>query len=190
VLREHLVALCGRTDLLRQANQQVFVASIRCYAPVYGRAKQGASYGHTNIAGKQVLRKGLSPQATTISIAGSAPNAWMSTGSSPTDAIDASDQQPLVNPQGTVAFWGGEAIAMGTAVGGVVVVAVSPSVIPPLDTIGAVPPLAVSSPSAVAKAPAAASTAPATSIARIFVDCCMNVPPGLCGGPPYYVRMS
>src|SRR5258705_2510320 len=118
------------------------------------------------------------------------PTAWISTGSSRTDAIDASDQQPLVNPQGTVAFWAGEAFAMGAAVGGVVVVAVLPSVICPLDTIGAVPPLAVSSPSAVAKAPAATSAAPATSIARIFVDSCMNVPPGLCGAPPYYVRMS
>jgi hypothetical protein len=29
--------------------------------PVYGHAKQSASYGHTNIAGKQVLRKGLFP---------------------------------------------------------------------------------------------------------------------------------
>jgi hypothetical protein len=36
-------------------------------------AKQGASYGHTKIAGKQVLRKGLSPLATTISTAGAAP---------------------------------------------------------------------------------------------------------------------
>ena len=35
--------------------------------PVYGHAKQGASYGHTKIAGKQILRKGLSPLATTIS---------------------------------------------------------------------------------------------------------------------------
>src|SRR4029453_5001759 len=41
--------------------------------PVYGHAKQGASYGHTKIAGKQVLRKGLSPLATTISTAQSAP---------------------------------------------------------------------------------------------------------------------
>jgi len=81
------------------------------------------------------------------------------------------DQQPVVNPQGTVAFSVGE--AMGTAVGGVVVVAVLPSVISPLDTIGAVPPLTVSAPSAVAKAPAATSAAPATSIARNFVDCCM-----------------
>ena len=35
--------------------------------------KQGASYGHTKIAGKQVLRKGLSPLATTISTPGAAP---------------------------------------------------------------------------------------------------------------------
>ena len=74
VLREHLVALCGRTDLLRRRNQQVFVDIDSLLRPVYGHAKQGASYGHTNIAGKQVLRKGLSPQATTISTAGSAPN--------------------------------------------------------------------------------------------------------------------
>jgi len=65
-----------------------------------------------------------------------------------TDAIDASDQQPDLNPQGTVALRVGA--ATGTAGGVVVVVAVLPSVIWPLDTIGAVPPLAVSSPSAVA----------------------------------------
>ena len=41
--------------------------------PVYGHAKQGASYGHTKIAGKQILRKGLSPLATTISTASCAP---------------------------------------------------------------------------------------------------------------------
>ena len=40
---------------------------------MYGHAKQGASYGHTKIAGKQVLRKGLSPLATTISTPRSAP---------------------------------------------------------------------------------------------------------------------
>jgi hypothetical protein len=33
----------------------------------------GASYGHTKIAGKQVLRKGLSPLATTISTGDGAP---------------------------------------------------------------------------------------------------------------------
>jgi hypothetical protein len=40
---------------------------------VYGHAKQGASYGHTKIAGKRVLRKGLSPLATTISTEHGAP---------------------------------------------------------------------------------------------------------------------
>ena len=40
---------------------------------MYGHAKQGATYGHTKIAGKQVLRKGLSPLATTISTDTAAP---------------------------------------------------------------------------------------------------------------------
>jgi hypothetical protein len=73
VLREHLVALCERVDLLSGADQQVFVDIDSLLRPVYGHAKQGASYGHTKIAGKQILRKGLSPLATTISTAGSAP---------------------------------------------------------------------------------------------------------------------
>ena len=40
---------------------------------MFGHAKQGASYGHTKIAGKQVLRKGLSPLATTLSTRHGAP---------------------------------------------------------------------------------------------------------------------
>ncbi|MBU8827840.1 hypothetical protein, partial [Mycolicibacterium goodii] len=36
-------------------------------------AKQGASYGHTKIAGKQILRKGLAPLITTISTECAAP---------------------------------------------------------------------------------------------------------------------
>jgi hypothetical protein len=73
VLREHLVALCERVDLLAGADQQVFVDIDSLLRPVYGHAKQGASYGHTKIAGKQVLRKGLSPLATTISTPTRAP---------------------------------------------------------------------------------------------------------------------
>jgi hypothetical protein len=73
VLREHLVALCGRVDLLPAAAQRVFIDIDSLLRPVYGHAKQGASYGHTKIAGKQILRKGLSPLATTISTAGHAP---------------------------------------------------------------------------------------------------------------------
>jgi hypothetical protein len=73
VLRSHLVALCERVDLLPGAHEQVFIDIDSLLRPVYGHAKQGASYGHTKIAGKQILRKGLSPLATTISTANSAP---------------------------------------------------------------------------------------------------------------------
>jgi Transposase DDE domain group 1 len=73
VLREHLVALCGRVELLAGSDHRVFVDIDSLLRPVYGHAKQGASYGHTKIAGKQVLRKGLSPLATTISTASHAP---------------------------------------------------------------------------------------------------------------------
>jgi hypothetical protein len=73
VLREHLVALAGRTELLAGIDQQAFIDIDSLLRPVYGHAKQGASYGHTKIAGKQVLRKGLSPLATTISTSAAAP---------------------------------------------------------------------------------------------------------------------
>jgi Transposase DDE domain group 1 len=73
VLRQHLVRLCERVDLLVGADQEVFIDIDSLLRPVYGHAKQGASYGHTKIAGKAILRKGLSPLATTISTRGSAP---------------------------------------------------------------------------------------------------------------------
>ena len=67
VLREHLAALCERVELLPGADERAFVDIDSLLRPVYGHAKQGASYGHTKIAGKQILRKGLSPLITTIS---------------------------------------------------------------------------------------------------------------------------
>ena len=73
VLREHLVALAERTELLAGIDEQAFIDIDSLLRPVYGHAKQGASYGHTKIAGKQVLRKGLSPLATTISTEHAAP---------------------------------------------------------------------------------------------------------------------
>ena len=73
VLREHLVTLAERTPLLAGLADQAFIDIDSLLRPVYGHAKQGASYGHTKIAGKQVLRKGLSPLATTISTEHSAP---------------------------------------------------------------------------------------------------------------------
>jgi hypothetical protein len=73
VLRAHLAALCGRVDVLPGAQVRAFVDIDSLLRPVYGHAKQGASYGHTKIAGKQVLRKGLSPLAATISTDVAAP---------------------------------------------------------------------------------------------------------------------
>lgn len=73
VLREHLIALAGRTELLAGIGEQAFIDIDSLLRPVYGHAKQGASYGHTKISGKQILRKGLSPLATTISTATCAP---------------------------------------------------------------------------------------------------------------------
>src|ERR1700737_749264 len=67
VLRAHLGRLCERVDLLPGADRRAFVDIDSLLRPVYGYAKQGASYGHTKIAGKQVLRKGLSPLVATIS---------------------------------------------------------------------------------------------------------------------------
>jgi hypothetical protein len=63
VLREHLVAMAGRCGVLTGVDEQAFIDIDSLLRPVYGRAKQGASYGHTKIAGKQVLRKGLFPLA-------------------------------------------------------------------------------------------------------------------------------
>src|ERR687897_10686 len=73
VLREHLVALAARAEVLAGIDEQAFIDIDSLLRPVYGHAKQGASYGHTKIAGKQVLRKGLSPLATMISTEQSAP---------------------------------------------------------------------------------------------------------------------
>jgi hypothetical protein len=67
VLRAHLVNLVPCTGLLPGLAERAFIDIDSLLRPVYGHAKQGASYGHTKIAGKQVLRKGLSPLVTTIS---------------------------------------------------------------------------------------------------------------------------
>jgi len=73
VLREHLVALTRRADVLAGIDQQAFIDIDSLLRPVYGHVKQDASYGHTKIAGKSVLRKGLSPLATTLSTPPAAP---------------------------------------------------------------------------------------------------------------------
>lgn len=73
VLRTHLTALADRVELLPGSDQQIYLDIDSLLRPVYGHAKQGASYGHTKIAGKQILRKGLSPLAAVLSTDDSAP---------------------------------------------------------------------------------------------------------------------
>ena len=73
VLRHHLVALCERTKVLDGVDQQAFIDIDSLLRPVYGHAKQGASFGHTKIAGKTILRRGLSPLAVTICTPTAAP---------------------------------------------------------------------------------------------------------------------
>jgi Transposase DDE domain group 1 len=73
VARAHLVNLVEHSGLLPGIERQALIDIDSLLRPVYGRAKQGASFGHTKIAGRQLLRRGLSPLATTISTVEGAP---------------------------------------------------------------------------------------------------------------------
>src|SRR3954452_16951638 len=73
VLRKLLVALAERTQVLDGINESAFIDIDSLLRPVYGKTKQGASFGHTKISGKQVLRRGLSPLAVTLSTPKAAP---------------------------------------------------------------------------------------------------------------------
>ena len=64
--RALLANLVGRSSLLPGREVRAFVDIDSLLRPVYGYQKDGASYGHCKIAGKQILRKGLSPLVTTI----------------------------------------------------------------------------------------------------------------------------
>jgi hypothetical protein len=73
VLRRLLVALAERTRVLDGITERAFIDIDSLLRPVYGHQKQGASFGHTKISGKQVLRRGLSPLAVTLSTLKAAP---------------------------------------------------------------------------------------------------------------------
>ena len=73
VLRAHLVNLVACSGMLPGIEEQAFIDIDSLLRPVYGKSKQGASFGHTKIASRQVLRKGLSPLAATISTTRGAP---------------------------------------------------------------------------------------------------------------------
>ena len=62
VLRRHLLALTQRTGVLDGiAISRALVDIDSLLRPVYGHAREGASFGHTKIANRQVLRKGIVP---------------------------------------------------------------------------------------------------------------------------------
>jgi hypothetical protein len=73
VLRRHLVALAEQTPVLAGIGERAFIDIDSLLRPVFGHAKQGASFGHTKIAGKSILRRGLSPLAVTICTPTAAP---------------------------------------------------------------------------------------------------------------------
>lgn len=74
VLRALLVNLVTVSPaMLPGLAECVFVDIDSLLRPVYGHAKQGASYGHAKVAGRALLRKGLSPLVTTISTVTGAP---------------------------------------------------------------------------------------------------------------------
>ena len=80
VARAHLIALAARTPLLAGTDERMFLDIDSLLRPVYGHQKQGASFGHAKIAGRALLRKGLSPLITTLSTPTAAPviaEAWL-----------------------------------------------------------------------------------------------------------------
>jgi Transposase DDE domain group 1 len=83
VAREHLAALAQRTPLLPGIAERAFLDIDSLLRPVYGHQKQGATFGHAKIAGRALLRKGLSPLITTLSVPTAAPviaEAWLRSG--------------------------------------------------------------------------------------------------------------
>src|ERR1700757_681201 len=83
VARAHLIALAQRTPLLAGTDERMFVDIDSLLRPVSGHHKQGASFGHAKIAGRALLRKGLSPLITTLSRPTAAPviaEAWLRSG--------------------------------------------------------------------------------------------------------------
>jgi hypothetical protein len=73
VLRAHLVNLVPVTGLLPGIEERAFIDVDSLLRPVYGHGKQGASFGHAKVAGRQVLRRGLSPLVTTMCTGQGAP---------------------------------------------------------------------------------------------------------------------
>ena len=128
VLRRHLVALAGHTPVLAGIDERAFIDIDSLLRPVYGHAKQGASFGHTKISGKSILRRGLSPLAVTICTetaapvvagvrlragrAGSAKGAASMAGEAINTAIAAGAQAENILVRGDSAFCSGKVVAV------------------------------------------------------------------------------
>lgn len=83
VMTRSLPAMCSRAGLLPTNGARVFVDIDSLLRPVYGYQKTGASYGHAKIAGRELLRRGLSPLIATLSAPEHPPviaNAWLRAG--------------------------------------------------------------------------------------------------------------
>lgn len=79
--RVHLLHLVGRIKPLPGISTRAFVDIDSLVRPVYGHHKQAASFGHTKIAEKQVLRKGPSPLAAATTA--KARRSWPGSGCGP-----------------------------------------------------------------------------------------------------------
>jgi DDE family transposase len=66
VARRFLIALAARAPILAGADQVAFVDIDSLLRRVYGRAKQGARFGHAKVGGYSVRLRGLSPLVATI----------------------------------------------------------------------------------------------------------------------------
>lgn len=73
VARQFLVQLAEATPLLAGAQAVTFVDVDSPLRRVYGKAKQGAGFGHTKVGGYPVLLRGLSPLIATLSTPVAAP---------------------------------------------------------------------------------------------------------------------
>ena len=127
VLRRFLLALAERTPLLPGITERAYIDIDSLLRPVYGRAKQGASFGHTKISGKSILRRGLSPLAVTVSTdvaapvlagvrlragrAGSAKGAASMVTEAINTAVQAGARSENILVRGDSAFCGGKVIA-------------------------------------------------------------------------------
>lgn len=168
VLRRHLVALAGQTTVLDGIGQRCFIDIDSLLRPVYGHAKQGASFGHTKISGKAVLRRGLSSLAVTICTeiaapvlagvrlragrAGSAKGATSMFTEAINTAIAAGAQPHNILVRGDSAYGNGKTVAavVKTGAGFSFAIARNPAVDATIAAIGDEQYIAVSYPGAVA----------------------------------------